>query len=136
MMSVAYYIRFLRVWPFWRGRARKMSLIQENTELSDVLYTSQLSEPLILHLMGSKDKRYILCKYYTWMHKSEPCWEAGELWPSEEEEVEDGFSWLSLLQGSLQRRAAMHQQGDGAAVRCEDRRCSKIHFKSWIKHRR
>lgn len=38
-----------------------MSLIQENTELSDVLYTSQLSEPLILHLMGSKDKRYILC---------------------------------------------------------------------------
>ncbi|KAK4831801.1 hypothetical protein QYF61_019231 [Mycteria americana] len=29
----------------------------------------------------------------------------------------------------------MYQQGNRATVCCKDCRCSKIHFKSWIKHR-
>jgi len=43
---------------------------------------------------------------------------------------------VCVFQGSIQRCAAMYQQGNRTTVCCKDCRCSKIHFKSWIKHRR
>uniref|UniRef100_A0A7M4FL32 non-specific serine/threonine protein kinase n=1 Tax=Crocodylus porosus TaxID=8502 RepID=A0A7M4FL32_CROPO len=38
-------------------------------------------------------------------------------------------------QGSIQCCAEMYQQRNWTTVCCEDCRCSKIHFKSWIKYR-
>lgn len=42
---------------------------------------------------------------------------------------------VRVLQGSLQRGATMHQQGDGAAVCRQDRGRGPVHLQSWTQYR-